>query len=81
MKLLFILDPYTGLNIKKDTSIAMMREAAARGHELYVCQQHDIHLRNEAVRIKTQAFEFSKGVNWYNLAKEKENFSRPQIMF
>jgi glutathione synthase len=76
MKLLFILDPYTGLNIKKDTSIAMMREAAARGHELYVCQQHDIHLRNEAVHIKTQAFEFSRGVNWYNLAKEKETLPK-----
>ncbi len=76
MKLLFILDPYTGLNMQKDTSIAMMREAAARGHELYVCQQHDIHLRNEAVHIKTQAFAFSEGVNWYNLAKEKETLPK-----
>ncbi len=76
MKLLFILDPYTGLNMQKDTSIAMMREATARGHELYVCQQHDIHLRNEAVHIKTQAFAFSEGVNWYNLAKEKETLPK-----
>lgn len=76
MKLLFILDPYTDLNTKKDTSVAMMREAAARGHELYVCQQHDIYLRNEAVHIKTQAFEFSDGDNWYSLDSEKETLPK-----
>jgi len=67
MKLLFILDPYSSLNTKKDSSVAMMREAAARGHQLYVCQQHDVFLRNEVVQINTQGFHFSTGEDWYTL--------------
>lgn len=72
MKLLFILDPYTSLNTAKDTSIAMMREANERGHELYVCQQHDIFLRNEAVHLNVQNFIFSNGNDWYKLAETEE---------
>lgn len=71
MKLLFILDPYTNLNTAKDTSIAMMREAAQRGHALYVCQQHDIYLSNEVVNVKAQAFSFKDDVHWYSLAAEQ----------
>jgi len=67
MKLLFILDPYNSLNTAKDTSVAMMREAAARGHSLYVCQQHDVFLRNQLVHITAQSFQFSDGNDWYAL--------------
>jgi len=67
MKLLFILDPYTSLNTAKDTSVAMMQEAEDRGHELFVCQQHDIFLRNEIVHINTQRFSLTSGDSWYQL--------------
>ncbi len=70
MKLLFILDPYASLNIKKDTSVAMMQEAAARGHTLYVCQQQSLFLRNEIVHINVRAFDFSNGEHWYTLTEE-----------
>lgn len=73
MKLLFILDPYTSLNLAKDTSIAMMREAIARHHEVYVCQQHDVFLRNQIVKIRTQQFQFSDGKNWFSLADVQES--------
>ena len=42
MKLLFVTDPLEGFNIAKDTSFAMMREAARRGHELLVCRAQDL---------------------------------------
>ena len=35
--LLFIVDPLDELKAAKDSSIAMMREAAERGHEVYAC--------------------------------------------
>jgi glutathione synthase len=73
MKLLFILDPYDSLSIKKDTSVAMMREAANHGHQLHVCQQHDVYLRSEIVHFKTQVFTFSESENWYALAEAKDN--------
>ena len=76
MKLLFILDPYTSLNTAKDTSVAMMREASARGHTLTVCQQHDVFLRNEIVKINTQAFQFSDGNPWYSLAEVEESLPK-----
>ena len=76
MKLLFILDPYTSLNTAKDTSVAMMREASARGHTLTVCQQHDVFLRNEIVKINTQAFQFSDGNPWYTLTEVEESLPK-----
>jgi glutathione synthase len=38
MKLLFIADPLESFKISKDTTYAMMREAARRGHQLAVCE-------------------------------------------
>ena len=72
MKLLFILDPLASLKSYKDTSLAIMREAAARGHALYVCEQHDIFLRNEIVKINATEFSFSEGASWYKLGMNKE---------
>ncbi len=72
MKLLFILDPLASLKSYKDTSLAIMREAAARGHALYVCEQHDVFLRNEIVKINAAEFSFSEGASWYSLGKNQE---------
>ena len=74
MKLLFILDPLASLKSYKDTSIAIMRDAAARGHTLYVCEQHDVFLRNQIVKIKAAEFSFSKGASWYSLGEHQEVF-------
>ena len=49
MKVAFIVDPLDGFKIYKDTSFAMMREAAARGCELYTLQQQDIFWRKHRV--------------------------------
>lgn len=72
MKLLFIVDPLENLKIPKDTSVAIMREAASRGHTLYTCLQHDIFLRNELVKINVAEFNFTEGVKWYALNDQKE---------
>jgi glutathione synthase len=42
MKMLFVADPLEGFKIHKDTSFAMMREAASRGHELLACEARDL---------------------------------------
>ncbi len=42
MKLLFVADPLTSFKTYKDTTFAMMREAAARGHELFACEPKDV---------------------------------------
>lgn len=38
MKLLFVADPLEDFKVHKDSTFAMMREAAARGHELHACE-------------------------------------------
>ena len=38
MQLLFIADPLRTFKICKDTTFAMMREAAARGHDIAFCE-------------------------------------------
>ena len=42
MKLLFIADPLEGFKTAKDTTFAMMREAASRGHALLACEAKDL---------------------------------------
>lgn len=59
MKLLFILDPLESLKAHKDTSLAIMRAAQSRGHELFVSQQHDLFLRGETAKINAQKFTFT----------------------
>lgn len=38
MRILFIADPIASFKPYKDSTFAMMREAASRGHELYFCE-------------------------------------------
>lgn len=59
MKLVFILDPLASLKSHKDTSLAIMREASQRGHELFVSMQHDLFLRGAQARIYVQRFSFT----------------------
>jgi glutathione synthase len=56
----FIVDPLDKLKAYKDSSIAMMREAAARGHEVWAIQREQLVweagvVSAEAVRITPQA--------------------------
>ena len=72
MKFVFILDPLNSLKSYKDTSIAIMREAASQGHNLFVCKQHHLFLRGETACIKVNSFEFTEGSNWYTLGEQRE---------
>jgi glutathione synthase len=67
VKLALILDPLDELKTEKDSSLAMMREAAARGHELYVAQQGDLLLRDGKVVLGASRFSFSGQPGWYAL--------------
>jgi glutathione synthase len=72
MKLLFILDPLASLKTYKDTSVAIMREAEASGHQLYICEQHGVFLRNEIVKINAAVFNFDEAESWFKLEKAEE---------
>ena len=60
MKLALILDPLDGLAAYKDSSVAIMRAAAARGHEIWTIQRADLGWRDgrvgaRALRITPRA--------------------------
>ena len=42
MRFLFVADPLESFNIKKDSTFAMMREAARRGHAIHACEAKDL---------------------------------------
>jgi glutathione synthase len=42
MRFLFVADPLESFNVKKDSTFAMMREAARRGHALFACEARDL---------------------------------------
>lgn len=73
MKIALILDPLDDLKITKDTSLAIMREAARRGHTLYVAGQGDLILRDGVARIRAAEFEFHAGATWYRIGNKTEH--------
>jgi len=50
VKLAFILDPLDAIKTYKDSSFAMLEEAARRGHELFVMHQEHVLCRDGVVR-------------------------------
>ena len=49
LSLLFIVDPLESLKAYKDSSVAMMREAARRGHDVWTCLQPSLRWRDGKV--------------------------------
>src|SRR5690606_32677055 len=59
MRLLVILDPLPQIKTYKDTTYAMMVEAAARGHALYVCEQHRLSYAKERAMVVATPLEIT----------------------
>jgi glutathione synthase len=69
VKFAFIVDPLDELKIYKDTTYAIMREAAQRGHELYALHQHDLAWHKSAVSGYAGRLHLTheEGKAWYLL--------------
>ncbi len=60
MKLLFIADPLEGFKTYKDSTYAMMREAAGRGHALLVCEPRELQWeRGQRVAARVRHIELT----------------------
>ena len=71
MKFLFILDPIESLKAYKDTSVAMMRAAQARGHALHYCEQADLY-SSGGVHANAGALSLTAGdEDWYRAQPRK----------
>lgn len=67
MKLAFVVDPIESLKAYKDSSIAMMREAARRGHEVGAFEARSMFVHSGSVRCRARALAIhDDNVRWYS---------------
>ena len=66
MRFAFVVDPLDHLKAYKDSSVAMMREAARRGHEVHALEARAIYLRDATVRAPVRRLEvLADNHAWY----------------
>ncbi len=68
MKLLFVADPLDTFKTYKDSTFAMMREAASRGHELWACEpQQLVWQRGSLVQAQARRITLTGDAqDWYD---------------
>jgi len=71
MKLLFVADPLAGFKIYKDSTYAMMREAARRGHGLFAMVAESLAWRDGRVMGRCQAITLTGGEPWFEADEHK----------
>ena len=68
MKIAFVVDPLDSFKIYKDTTFAIMREAAARGHSLYAMEQQDLSWQDNRVFGNARRIELTgERPQWYRI--------------
>lgn len=73
MKLAFIVDPLDTFKIYKDSTYVMLREAAARSHELHILEQQDVILTNNSVVGFAKQLQFNDSSEpWYRLSSAEQ---------
>jgi glutathione synthase len=68
IKLGVVMDPISQVNVKKDSSMAMMFEAQKRGYEIYYMEMKDLYLDQGQCRATAQKLKvFDDSEHWYEL--------------
>ncbi|MFA0140829.1 glutathione synthase [Vibrio kanaloae] len=72
IKLGIVMDPISSINIKKDSSFAMMLEAQRRGYEIHYMEMDDLHLDQGVAIADTKVVELKEDPNgWYEFKSEQ----------
>ena len=75
MRLLFVADPLESFKPYKDSTFAMMREAARRGHEIWACESADLTWRRggHVVARRARAITLTgEEPRWFETVSEGE---------
>jgi glutathione synthase len=73
MKLAFVVDPLERLLAYKDSSVAMMREASRRGHEIHAFEARHMFVRGDTVMAPARRLELSgDDHHWYRAAEAQD---------
>ncbi|MDO8843903.1 MAG: glutathione synthase [Methylicorpusculum sp.] len=72
IKLGMVMDPIAKINIKKDTSFAMLLEAQHRGWELHYMELNDLYLRNGRAFARTRTLSVERNeLQWFRFGGEQ----------
>jgi glutathione synthase len=69
MKLLFVVDPLASLKPYKDSSVAMMRAAVARGHAVFACEARQLYVKDGIARASCAALEVRADDDWVRVVE------------
>ncbi|WP_038499610.1 glutathione synthase [Candidatus Palibaumannia cicadellinicola] len=73
IKLGIIMDPIQSINIKKDTSFALLLEAQTRGYKIYYMEINYLYLRGGDARAYCRLLSVKNDCqNWYSFYGEEE---------
>lgn len=65
MHFLFVIDPLPGLKAWKDSSVAIMRSMAQRGHEFSFCLMQDLYITQGDVRAAATPLRLPPDADWH----------------
>ncbi|EDL51224.1 glutathione synthetase [Vibrio mediterranei AK1] len=72
LKLGIVMDPISSINIKKDSSFAMMLEAQRRGYEIHYMEMNDLHLDQGTAVADTKIVTLKEDpTGWYEFTSEQ----------
>jgi len=69
MKLLFVVDPLASLKPYKDSSVAMMRAAVARGHAVYAAEARRLQVDDGVARAACDALDVRTEDDWVRVSR------------
>ncbi|MGZ8164557.1 MAG: glutathione synthase [Methylobacter sp.] len=73
IKLGMVMDSIAHINIKKDTSFAMLLEAQSRGWELHYMELNDLYLRNGRAYARTRTLQVQRNEQqWHRFSEEQD---------
>ncbi|MED5610553.1 MULTISPECIES: glutathione synthase [Pseudomonas] len=73
VRLGIVMDPIASINFKKDSSLAMLLAAQARGWSLFYMEQRDLYQKANAARAKVRSLKvFDDAERWYELGQETD---------
>ena len=73
IKLGIVMDPISSINIKKDTSFAMLLDAQSRGYELHYMEMNSLYLRGGEGRATTKKLSVKQDYDgWYEFGTEQD---------
>jgi glutathione synthase len=73
IKLGIVMDPISAINIKKDSSFAMLLQAQQRGYQIHYMEMADLYLLEGQARASTQLLTVQQDpANWYQFGTEQD---------